>query len=126
MKKNGTILFWLKKVLLLSAIVIFFGCVKNRNYDPPKESCVTDLVSNTTYSEIKNLYTEGVIQIQDDLIIEGYVTSSDEAGNFFGSLHFQDKQDNPSEGLQIAFDLRESHLFYPVGSKLLIKLKASI
>ena len=123
MKKNGTILFWLKKVLLLSAIVIFFGCVKDRNYNPPKESCVTDLVSNTTYSEIKNLYTEGVIQIQDDLIIEGYVTSSDEAGNFFGSLHFQDKKDNPSEGLQIAFDLRESHLFYPVGSKLLIKLK---
>ena len=99
------------------------ACVKDRDFDPPKESCVTDLVSNTTYLEVKNLYTEGVIQIQDDLIIEGYIISSDEAGNFFSSLHFQDKLDNPTEGFQMEFDLRDSHLFYPVGSKIYIKLK---
>ncbi len=123
MKKNGTISFWLKKMSLLSALLVLFGCVKDRDFNPPKESCVTDLVSNATFLDVKNLHTKGVIQIQDDLIIEGYIISSDKAGNFFSSLHFQDKPDNPSEGLQIAFDLRESHLFYPVGSKLLIKLK---
>ena len=113
------------KILIFSLISLLgvLACVKDRDFDPPKESCVTDLVSNTTYLEVKNLYTEGVIQIQDDLIIEGYVISSDEAGNFFSSLHFQDKPDNPTEGFQMEFDLRNSHLFYPVGSKIYIKLK---
>ena len=110
-------------IFSLISLLGVLACVKDRDFDPPKESCVADLVSNTTYLEVKNLYTEGVIQIQDDLIIEGYVISSDEAGNFFSSLHFQDKPDNPTEGFQMEFDLRNSHLFYPVGSKIYIKLK---
>jgi len=38
-------------------------------------------------------------------------------------LHFQDSPDNPTEGFQIEVDLRESHLFFEVGSKIFIKLK---
>ncbi len=111
------------KTTIILVVLVLTGCVKDRNFDEPKKSCASDLVANATYSEVKNLYTEGVIQIQDDLIIEGYVISSDEAGNFFSSLHFQDKPDNPSEGFQLEFDLRDSHLFYPVRSKIFIQLK---
>jgi len=110
-------------ILSLISLIGVLGCVQDKDFDPPKESCVSDLVSNATYAEVKNLYTEGVIKIQDDLIIDGYVISSDETGNFFSSLHFQDKLDNPTAGFQIAFDLRDSHLFYPVGSKIYLKLK---
>ncbi|NNK74984.1 MAG: lamin tail domain-containing protein, partial [Maribacter sp.] len=121
--EKSTISFCFKKASLLSTLLIFLGCVKDRNFNPPEESCVTELVSNTSYAEVKKLHTEGVIQIQDELIIEGYVISSDKAGNFFSSIHFQEKLENPTEGFQIDFDLRESHLFYPVGSRLFIKLK---
>ena len=55
--------------------------------------------------------------------MQGYVVSSDEADNFFSVLHFQDSPDNPTEGFQIEIDVRDSHLFYPVGSKIYIKLK---
>ncbi|MGB5497360.1 MAG: DUF5689 domain-containing protein [Maribacter sp.] len=110
-------------ILSLISLLGVLGCAHDKDFDPPKESCVADLMPNATYAEVKNLLTEGVIQIQDDLIIEGYVISSDEAGNFFSSLHFQNKLDNPTEGFQIAFDLRNSHLFYPVGSKVYLKLK---
>ena len=113
------------KILILSLLSLLgvLACVKDRDFDPPKKACSADMVANTTFSEVKAMYSEGVLQIQEDLIIEGYVISSDEAGNFFSSLHFQDKLDNPTEGFQIAFDLRDSHLFYPIGSKMYIKLK---
>ncbi len=111
------------KILALIAIPVLFSCVKDRNFDPPEDSCPSDLVANATYAQVKNLYTDKTFQIQEDLIIEGYVISSDRAGNFFSVLHFQDNPDTPNEGFQIEMDLRDSHLFYPVGSKIFIKLK---
>ncbi len=110
-------------ILCLISLLGVLSCVKDKDFDPPKKTCASDIIANTTFSEVKAIYSEGVIHIQDDLIIEGYVISSDDAGNFFSSLHFQDKLDNPTEGFQIEFDLRDSHLFYPVGSKIYIKLK---
>lgn len=102
---------------------ILFSCVKNKNFDSPAGNCVSDLVVNTTYAQVKDLYQDKTFQIQDDLIIEGYITSSDEAGNFFSVLHFQDKPTSPIEGFQMEIDVRDSHLFYPIGSRILIKLK---
>ena len=106
---------------MTSALVM--TCVKDRDFDAPKGTCNSDLKANTTYAEVKNLFDDKTIQIQDDLIIEGYVISSDEAGNFFSVLYFQDSPSDPSEGFQIEIDIRDSHLFYPVGSKILIKLE---
>ncbi len=100
-----------------------FSCVKDKNFDAPESNCTEALTANATYSEIKNLYVDQTLQIQEDLIIEGYVVSSDEAGNFFSVLHIQDKKVNPIEGFQIEIDKRDSHLFYPLGSKIYIKLK---
>lgn len=105
------------------SITLLGACVKDRNFDLPERNRTIDLAANTTYSEVKNLFQEETFQIQQDLIIEGYVTSSDKAGNFFSVLHFQDKPANPTEGFQIEIDLRDSHLFFPEGSKIYIKLK---
>ena len=113
-----------KQGLLITFLgLAILSCVKDRNFDPPVSSCVSDLEANTTYAQVKELYQEETFQIQEDLIIEGYVVSSDAAGNFFSVLHFQDKPNNPTEGFQIEIDMRDSHLFYPAGSKILIKLK---
>ncbi|MCP4976347.1 MAG: lamin tail domain-containing protein [Maribacter sp.] len=119
---SSTSFISIKTTIILAALVLT-SCVKDRTFDEPTKNCSTNLVANATYSDVKNLYTDGVIQIQDELIIEGYVISSDEVGNFFSSLHFQDKSNNPTEGFQLEFDLRDSHLFYPRGSKIFIKLK---
>lgn len=115
--------FILKLILAFTGIVFLNSCVKDRNFNTPKGNQVSDLVANATYSEVKSLFQEDTFQIQEDLIIEGYVISSDEMGNFFSVLHFQDKPENPSEGFQIEMDLRDSHLFFPEGSKIYIKLK---
>lgn len=112
-----------KLILTFLAMVILCACIKDRTFDPPESSCTIELIANTTYAEIKALYTDETIQIQEDLIIEGYVISSDIEGNFFSVLHFQNNPVNPTEGFQIEIDVRDTHLLYPVGSKIYIKLK---
>lgn len=98
------------------------GCVKDRDFETATLQC-SDLEVNTTYQQVKSIYKGETIQIQKDLTIEGYVISSDQAGNFFGVLYFQDKPSEPTEGFQIELDLRDIHLFYPIGSKIVIRLK---
>lgn len=102
---------------------IFFACVTDRNFDQPQSNCNSDLMANATYREVKEMYVDNVFKIQEDLIIEGYVISSDKEGNFFSVLHFQDSYQNPTEGFQIEIDQRDSHLFYPDGSKIYIRLR---
>ncbi|TMM59252.1 lamin tail domain-containing protein [Maribacter algarum] len=116
--------FKYKRILVLVCTsLVLYACVKDRNFNLPENTEVSELVPNATYSEVKNRFQEETFQIQEDLIIEGYVTSSDEMGNFFSVLHFQDSPVNPSEGFQIEIDTRDSHLFFPSESKIYIKLK---
>ena len=107
-------------------LVIFFAtwflsC--NREFDPPKSECDESIMANATYTEIKELYIDETVQIQENLIIEGFVISSDQDGNFFSVLHIQDAVANPKEAFQIEIDIRDSHLLYPIGSKVYVKLK---
>ena len=110
-------------VAALLGLYLVMACVKDKDFETPKSSCVSDLSANITIGELKALYVDELIQIKEDYILEGYVVSSDVAGNFFGTLHIQDNLINPTQGLQLEIDLRDSHLFYEVGSKILIKTK---
>ena len=98
-------------------------CVGSSDFDAPKDLCDTDLEPNTTFAEVDALVEDGVIQIHEDLVLEGYVISSDRAGNFFNVLYLQDAPQNPTMGILFEIDFRESHLFYPEGSRVLVKLK---
>lgn len=116
----------MKKVLILIGTVFLLvatkSCVTDNSFENPL-NCSENLESNTSYSDVKALYSDQLVQIQEDLIIEGYISSSDRAGNFFSVLHFQDRPNNPTEGFQIEVDLRESHLFFAEGTQIFIKLK---
>ena len=113
----------MKKVLFFLLVLVLMGCVKDKSFDPILTNCEADLSSNATFAQVKSLFQGKLVQIQEDLIIEGYVVSSDKAGNFFSVLHFQDSPTNPTEGFQIEIDLFESHLLFEPGSKILVKTK---
>lgn len=121
----NTVKFNIRLISILTMLIALLAgsCVADRSFDVPKIECGEDLVSNIGFRELKEMYVEGVFQIQEDLVMEGYITSSDLAGNFFGTLHLQDHAESPGEGLQIELDVRDYHLLYPVGSKVYIKLK---
>ncbi|WP_150451105.1 DUF5689 domain-containing protein [Arenibacter lacus] len=109
--------------VLVFGLWAFFGCVKDPDFKMPETNCTNNLTANASYADVKGLYVDKTLQIQEELIIEGYVNSSDQSGNFFGVLYFQDRPANATEGFQIELDVRDTHLFFPVGSKILIALK---
>jgi hypothetical protein len=108
-------------IALLALLVLLGSCIKDRDFSAPKDSCIQVPTANASYDDIKRLYFDETIQIQEDYIIEGYVSSSDQSGNFFSVLYFQDSPTEPKEGFQIELDLRDSHLFFPVGQRIFIK-----
>ncbi len=125
LNKNPIFLSTSIKLMVCRLLIFSFvvSCVKNRNFESLDTICTLDLEVNTSFEQVKELYLKKTLEIQDDLVIQGYVVSSDAAGNFFGVLHFQDAPSNPKEGFQIEIDLRDSHLFFAIGDKIFIKLK---
>nr|WP_299340225.1 DUF5689 domain-containing protein [Allomuricauda sp.] len=112
-----------RMITILEMVVLLTSCVADKEFSAPKQDCINQLEANISFEEVKALYSDSTIKIQEDWVIQGYVVSSDSEGNFFSILHFQNEPVNPTEGLQIEIDQRETHLFFPVGSKIFIKLK---
>ncbi|RDK88716.1 DUF5689 domain-containing protein [Marinirhabdus gelatinilytica] len=66
---------------------------------------------------------------EDPLIIEGYVISSDEKGNFFDEIFIQNTPgtedlgpNNPRLGLRVIMDKNDIYQTFPVGRKVYVKL----
>ena len=104
-------------------LLFIFGCVKDPVFKNPQTTCNDQLIANSTFNEVKDLVVDEIIQIQQDLVIAGYVISSDQEGNFFSTIHVQDHPLMPTSGFQLEIDLRDSYLFYETGSKIYIKLR---
>jgi len=119
--KNITILKFAASLFLLVGVLA--ACVEDNKYDTPQITCNEPNVEvNTTIAEVKALYAGSVVHITSDMVIEGYVTSSDETGNFYSTLHFQDALENPTIGFQLDTDMPDLYTKYPVGSKIIINL----
>ncbi|MGX1927802.1 DUF5689 domain-containing protein [Flagellimonas sp. 2504JD4-2] len=113
----------INKLICFFGLIAVFCCVEGTDFDTPRQDCDAALEPNISFAELEALYLDETLQIQDDLVIEGYVISSDKAGNFYNVLFIQDKQVNPTSGAQLEIELRESHLVFPIGSMVLVKLK---
>lgn len=109
-------------VITIIYTYLLLGCVKDKDFDTPKTDC-SDLVSTISFNQLETITTGAIVKIQDDLIIEGYIISSDIENNFFGTIHIQNKEENPTTGIQFLVDLRDYYLQYKLGKKVIIKLK---
>ncbi len=113
-----------KHILLLTLFAsALFSCVHDDDYDTPPITCGNDLTSNITIAELKNMYTGGTMEITEDLVLEGYVSSSDREGNIYKTIYIQDALQNPTQGFTLSVDLADTYTQYPVGSKIFVKLK---
>lgn len=114
----------MKEIIYLLFVITLLSCVDHSDFNTPNSNCQENQIKpNSTFGDIKALYKDEIIKIREDLVIEGYIVSNDQAGNFFGSLHIQDNFINPTEGFQIDVDIRDSHLFYKEGKKVYVKLQ---
>jgi hypothetical protein len=88
-----------------------------------------------TFKAVKSLYEQAVnggnstAKIDSDVYIQGYVISSDKAGNFFEELIIQNKTDDsnpdadPRLGLKIDINVSSLSDTYQIGQKVYVKLQ---
>lgn len=80
----------IKNLTLISLLAIFTGCANSDEYNAPDLSSECfNLTATKSVADITNAATSTATQYLDDDIIEAYVTSSDEGGNFYKSISFQ-------------------------------------
>lgn len=91
--------------------------------DTEEEPCLPSEKALISYEQLFDKWTGDLIVIQEDEILEGFVVSSDQHGNFFNELLVQSQANSASYGLRIRIETNDSHALYPLGTKVQIHLK---
>jgi len=116
------------RTLTIILLVLIVSCVQTDDFEIPKvEIEEINITANTNIQAIKyaldqseeDIYT---FNADDTSIMQGYVISSDEAGNFYKTLILQDNYENPSAGIEMSIDLKSYFTKYNFGRKVLIKM----
>lgn len=132
-KKTTRILF----VLIMS--IIFITCVEDGDFTVPEnlgieeneavkqiiDSISAGTLQLKTIKQVKELYIKGnnPIEIASDIVVKGFVVSSDKSGNFYKEFYMQNAPENPTAGIKIALNLSNSHNKFNVGREIYIRLK---
>ena len=94
--------------LLCATIFIMSGCKK---FDEPAQDSATAQAANIAIADLHAMLGDRKVIIDQDIIIGGYVTSSDKASNFHRTFMIEDA----SGGAEIMAGLYDLHNIYPEG-----------
>ncbi len=125
--------------LIMSMLLLIAACVDNQSFDIPVANVTENPdmsgLQKITFRAVKAAYEQAllngddVVVFEEDLYIEGYVVSSDKAGNFFEELIVQntsgEEASSDDERLGFRVSINQSGLYqtYEFGRKVFIKLK---
>ncbi|WDF47571.1 DUF5689 domain-containing protein [Chryseobacterium sp. KACC 21268] len=124
------------KTLVFSAIAVvtFNSCVKDDDWNAPEILCNNRFDAPTTTMAAfaalapaptsSTSYSASTYKVPADgapVIFDAYVVSSDENGNFYKTISFQDKPENPTVGLSLEVDKASNYADFPVGAHIRIK-----
>lgn len=110
---------------LLLLVIVFTSCV-NDEVEIPKLSCnQPDLSVNKSVADVHINAAAIVSKYEYDDIIEAYVVSTDEFGNFFKTISFQTlaTATKPAIGFSVPVDVSNIYVDYRFGNKVYLKLK---
>ena len=62
-------------------------------------------------------------EIVSDIVVKGYVTSSDATGNFYKEFYIQDAPENPSAAIKLVLNQVDSYNQFNIGREVYISLK---
>jgi hypothetical protein len=129
----------INKISIVSFITLFaFSCVQDDDYSVPQsigqeenqklvqllneiENGSADLM---TISDVKNLFVGGEVnEIESNLVVRGYVSSSDFSGNFYKEFYMQDEIENPTAGIKVSINQVDSYNQFNIGREVYIKLQ---
>ena len=126
--------------LLLAFIysITFTSCVEDGNFEVPNSlgaeenaalnklqtEATSGAVTEISIANLKGLLVNGqVTQITSDIYVKGYVTSSDQTGNFYKEFFIQDAPSNPSAAIKVVTEMADSYNKFNIGREVYIKLK---
>lgn len=112
------------KALFGIVLTIVISCTNETEI--PKLACTQpDLIVTKTVEKVHELSGNTAKQYLYDDIIEAYVVSSDEGGNFFKTIYLQTKSAEkvPSIGFSVPVDVSNTYIDYRLGNKVYVKLK---
>ncbi len=116
------------QLIRIIPLIFIISCVKTDDFEIPKiEIEEPEISANSNITAVKNAYDQSEEEIftfgeNDNSIIEGFVISSDEGGNFFKTLFIQDNSENPRSGLEILIDMKSYFTKYNFGRKVFVKM----
>lgn len=122
-----------KSFLVIVLALLVVGCVKGDEYDVPSTGGEEpDVIVNSSVSAVKEAWNqnnatngEGNYTFEvttNGLYFEGYVVSSDLAGNFYKKLIIQDKAEGVSHGIEVLVNKTSLFESFEVGRKVYVKL----
>ena len=99
------------------------GNEENRGLEEILQGIQNNTLSEISIQDLKNLYNGQVTRIEADLVVKGYVSSSDQTGNFYKEFFIQDAPENPSSAIAIVLNQVDSYNQFNLGREVYIKLK---
>jgi Family of unknown function (DUF5689) len=116
----------LYRFLVFNAIAIVFSGCASKEPDLPKLECnQPTFIANKTVVAVRTSANAIVAQYKFDDVIEAYVVSSDESGNYFKTISFQTlaTATTPAVGFSVPVDATNLYTDYRIGNKVFVKLK---
>ena len=131
MKKNKT--FTLLLVFIASLTIV--SCVQDDDFSIPESLgdeeniALTALLNDgnvnpITISQLKDQFVFGTAtQIVSDIYFKGYISSSDQTGNFYKEFYLQDDTANPTAAIKVVLNQVDSYNQFNIGREVYVKLK---
>ncbi|GGG38577.1 DUF5689 domain-containing protein [Bizionia arctica] len=128
---------FLKIVLGLMVTFATVSCVQDDDYTVPtsqgdeESAALANLIATgieVDMEYVKELYNSspGIpFEVEDNIYVIGYVSSSDKTGNFFKEFFMQDSPSNPMGGLKVVLDELDSYNQFNQGRQVYISLKGT-
>ncbi len=123
----------MKSIIGSRVLFLFLGilisCVETGDYSLPEiEVLEPNVTVNSSIEILISTFNDSGNDVLDfnsigtGLVIQGYVVSSDEAGNMYKVLSIQNKPENPTAAIQLTIDAVDMYSFYNIGRKVYVKL----
>ncbi|WP_246286103.1 DUF5689 domain-containing protein [Winogradskyella ludwigii] len=133
---------FLKLILVVIASVTITSCVQDDDYTVPgslgdeENKALQDLLATSTevsFDYAKALYDSDPnndgdnddaipYEVENDIYIKGYISSSDRTGNFYKELYIQNSSENPTSAMKITLDQVDNYNQFNKGREVYVKL----
>lgn len=133
MKTNKILAFFIVIIMTMPLV----SCVQDDDFSIPNslgaeenaglQEVLTGIADGSlteiSISSLLTLFGGQPTLIESDIVVKGYVSSSDQTGNFYKEFYMQDAPENPTAAIGISLDQVDSYNQFNKGREIYIKLK---